>query len=367
MKIAICKGGTNITFSSNNRTAANADILYTIKQLYDSTQENLDITIVTKITRNTVIPPMLKIVEYDDVNFDDYDYVVLFNFSINFFGGLDGGNLMGLYSKLSNSKTPIKFMFTDGQLPFKKLWPNIENREFAKKRKEQEFFINENRITYISQGLDREKTLRHISKIKHTYKPKNIIYMDIARFILANHFDRNKRSLIFPKCFNNEREYTLGFGGVERNSYKRKLIEKFYWPDYNLSVDTLIFGKLPTLYGDSIRNLGQVPFHNVLYRMSKCKYSVIVGDEFYENNFITLRYYECILSGCIPIMYSKMINDNIKYFREGKCLHVNDREDLKNILFSSNYNVFKTNMHDYICDTYDFNKERNNLMTILTM
>lgn len=370
MKIAICKGGTNITFSSNNRSAANADILYTIKQIYDgSKRDNPEITIVTKKTRNTFIPKIFNVIEYDKVDFDDYDNIILFNFSINFFGGQDGGNLMGLYSKLSNSNTTIKYMFTDGQLPFKKLWPHIKDREFAKNRTESEFEIDENRITYISQGSDIMKTYAHISSIKHTYKPREIEYIDIARFILANYFCRDTRQIIFPKCFkNNDRKFVLGFGGVERNTYKRKLIEKFYTESYQMENGeigkTLIFGKIKTVKGPHITNIGQVPFYNVLHQMSKCHCTVIIGDSFYEHNFLTLRYYEAILSGCIPLMYHKMSNVGSGNF----CIPIKDREDIqyyiRNFIHCSDYEL-KNDIYDYIDCAYKFDEERQRLLRII--
>jgi len=130
MKLAICKIGANITFSKNNASAANGDILYFIRQLEI---KDHDITFVTKKTRNTRLPPLSEFISVlDEPSLDDFDAILVFNGSLNFFGGQESKETLSLYRTLAKTKTNIIYINTDGALPFKQLWPSIHKREWAK-------------------------------------------------------------------------------------------------------------------------------------------------------------------------------------------------------------------------------------------
>jgi hypothetical protein len=290
MKVAVCKGGTNITFSKSNRSAACADILYALRQL---DPKIIDTTIVTHKTRNTVIPKPLKFTEIEEVNFDDFDLVLLFNFSINFFGGVEDKNLLNLYRKMAKTLTPIVYIQTDGQLSFKQLWPAICNREWASEYKESEFFIEPSNVIYISQGQDLLKVRQEINKKDDNIRPSGILHYPWAQTILAGTTTaKYQKSINFA-----DRPYDLAFGGATRNAHKlRKIKHYFMEPQHS----NLIFGNIRNLPDKpNIEYTKAVSYQQFIPTMQKAKGTVIIGDKHYEDNYFTLRMYESIIAGCM--------------------------------------------------------------------
>ena len=304
MKIAVCKGGANITFSTTNRSAANADILYALRTL--GIKDN-DVTIVTHRTRNTWIPKPLKFQElYETKTFDDFDAVLLFNFSLNFFGGKEDIGVTQLYWALSKSDVPIFYVQTDGQLPFKPLWPNIHKREWAKKYAENEFFISEDRITYLTQGRNLTKVENRLKERGKNYIPSKFIHFPWERTILAMH----------EKYFDYEfkpfetRRYDLIYGGATRNTYRRKKIERFY----NVpELSVYLFGNLRGVSSPNAIKGNRVSFQYFVRTLESGRSTIIIGDEFYENNFFTLRMYESILAGNLVFIDQDMDSKHLFY------------------------------------------------------
>ena len=322
MKIAIMKIGANITFSSNNKSAANADILYALRTI-DPHRHNC--TIITHRTRNTVIPKPLHFEELQELNsLDAWDIILVFNGSINFFGGKEDIGIIKMYKLLSQTKTPIAYVNTDGQLPFKQLWPSIWKRDWAQKYSEDEFYINQDNVHYITQGRDVVK----IAKLTQS-KPDNIVPLSITHFnweqtILANH---QKHFKFEPKPFKN-RDYTLIFGGATRNTHKRKLIEKYYNSGL---MPTLLFGNLRGVQTNEATLHSKISYQDFLRKMQLGKTTVIIADEFYNNNFFTLRMYESILAGCL-VFIDNQLDTNKDFYRNVNIhtdsLYVNKPHDI---------------------------------------
>jgi len=290
MRIAICKGGTNITFSKSNRSAANADILYALRQI---DPKAIDVTIVTKKTRNTYIPDVLSFIDINDVDFDAFDIVLLFNFSINFFGGAEDPNLLNLYRKLSKTNTSIIYAQTDGQLPFKQLWPSIQNREWAQSYSESEFFIDPAKVVYLTQGQNLLKVHKEIEKKEDNIKPRGMLHYPWAQTILAGITLAKYEGY---KGFD-ERPYDLAFGGATRNAHKRKKIEKYFTDPMFCN---LLFGNLRGILDyPHVTKHKAVSYQNFIPTMKKARGTIIIGDKHYENNYFTLRMYESIIAGCL--------------------------------------------------------------------
>jgi len=343
MKIAICKGFTNISFSNKNKSAASADVQYLVDQLGNS----VTIDIVTGITSNTEIPVNLGLVSINDVDFDRYDLVLLFNFSINFFGGVENKEGISLYKSLSKSQTPIAYIQTDGKLGFQELWPQIYKREWAAKYKESDFYIDPERVTYVTQGYDLDKVGKALDK-KNLQKYNKIIHYPIAETILAN-ADKDLAYEMFP------RTYDLGFGGATRDSHKVKKV-KHYFTDENFN--NYIFGGI---------NLGEyhvhpkVSYQEVIPTMRNCKGTVIVGDKHYEDNYFTLRMYEGILANCLTYIDNDF--DSQQKFYDGKfpelyistpkqILHLDDTE-------------LKYEANNYILNRYNYKESQDKLIETL--
>jgi len=288
MKLAICKIGANITFSSQNASAACADILYFLRTL-DPSQHK--VTICTHKTRNTIIPRPLIFQEIQMTNnFNEYDAVIVFNGSINFFGGAEDLNLIRLYKALSKTKVPIAYANTDGQLPFQQLWPLIHKRDWAKKYHYDEFEIDGGNVSYITQGKDLKKVRAKTNEKPHYVSPSTIIYFPLDMTILAKNQKFFKDA---PPI--EDRPFELIFGGATRNTYKRKRIEHYY---NDSRISTLLFGNLRGVHCPNAKFEGKVSYQQFVRMMYRGKSTIIIGDEFYENNFCTLRVWESVLAGC---------------------------------------------------------------------
>lgn len=313
MRIAILKIGAAITFSTNNESAANADILYLLRTLKGSGH---DYTICTKITRNTKIPPTLAKKDITTIkDFNDFDCVLLFNGRVNFFGGKEDTSILNTYRALHNTHKPIFYVNTDGAIRLESIWYYVKTKPWAHKYSSEEFELNGENITYITQGCDLPRIKSEISKrhyqdhtARSTVIPRHIIYYPFEKTILSSWSDNIKHSV--PEIPLEDRPFDLGYGGYSRNSYREKLITKYYnQPELRV----LLFGNLKNIYAPSAKREPAVPFQNVVTNMERCKATVIIGDEFYENNFHTLRMYEALIAGCIVFIDSKFDSEAIFY------------------------------------------------------
>ena len=291
MRLAIMKIGANITFSSNNASAANADILYFLRQI---NVDDHDITIITHRTRNTFIPKKIRFLEINThPNLNEFDAVIVFNGSVNFFGGAMDPNLLAIYSALHECDIPIIYLQTDGALPFKQLWPLIWKREWAQDLNKEDYYIEPEQVCYMTQGRDMNALNQLILSKKELVQTTNLEHYPHARCILAKHEQYIKPN---PIPFE-DRKYELGFGGYVRNTYKRKRIEHYFNAE-----DNLLFGNLRGVRAPLARMQGKCSYQQFIKMMHQCKGTVIIGDEYYCDNYITLRFYECLLADCITFI-----------------------------------------------------------------
>lgn len=350
MRLAVMKIGANITFSPNNASAANADILYFLRQLEI---DDHDITIVTHRTRNTKIPKRLKFLEIAVAEVDDFkdtDAILLFNGSINFFGGACDPNLLAMYRLLNKLNKPIIFVQTDGQLYFKQLWPSIHKREWAQGLHASEFWVDTQKVVYLTQGRDHTKLDRLLTTKPDAIIPEEYVHYPIAQTILAKH------DKFIPK---NEtpfglKHYDLGFGGATRNTYKRKRIEHYYNRD-----NTLLFGNLRGVKAPKAKMQAKCSYQHFIRMMMMCKATVIVGDEFYENNYFTLRMYESLLADCITFIDHRMDSEHRFYGLSDEWLYVTKPADLH--IDAGHYILFKE-VKDRVLRSYNEELERQRLV-----
>lgn len=320
MKIAVLKIGANITFSSANKSAANADIKYALKTIDNNANE---ITIISKKTRNTIIPKEYKFANLEDVDsLDEADIVLLFNGSINFFGGAFSPEIIKTYKLLSRTTAKIVYVQTDGQMWFQQLWPLIENRVWAKGFEESDFHISGDKVSYITQGRNLNKFRQELMGKKYTIIPEQIVHYPWESTILQFDFP-------IPRPWS-QRQYDLGFGGATRNTYKRKLIEKYY---NSPGLSNLLFGNLRGVNCPNAKMEAKVSYQQFIPKMSSCKTTVAFGDKFYNNNFHTLRMYENILAGCLMFVDSNFCDNFYKNITEQ--LYVKNQSEVERYLISN--------------------------------
>lgn len=344
MKLAICKGGTNVTFSNNNGSAANADIQYLLRQLDISKH---DVTIVTHKTRNTVIPKRLRFQEIQETeDFDNFDKILLFNFSINFFGGAEDPNLIQLYRALARTRTEIVYINTDGQLPFRQLWPSIWKRDWAKDYVEEEFHITSDKVRYLTQGYNIPKVRKQIAKKRDSITPHAIDYYNIPRTVLAKH----ELYIKDAKHKWHERPYDLAFGGYVRNSHKRKKIEKFY-----NQPNTLLFGNLRDTRAPLATFERKVSYQSFIRKMQTAKATIIIGDKDYNNNFFTLRMYESLLADCITYIDQELDPYRRFYGQNSEHMYITNNSEM--LVPYENWRLIRNE----VLESYDYEFERQAL------
>lgn len=352
MKIAICKIGANVTFSSSNKSAANADILYFLRQLEI---DDHDVTIHTHKTRNTFIPKRIGFAEIQDTqSFDDYDKVLVFNGSINFFGGVADPNLLALYRALRNSNAPIIYVNTDGALPFKQLWPSIYKRPWAQDFEEDDFFVHEDKVTYLTQGRDIYKMGQLCISKPDRIVPYRIIHYPLYEMILAKHEKYFKPNDIAFE----DRKYNLGFGGYTRNTHKRNRIEHYYHGRYDT---TLLFGNLRGVNTGNAIVQPKCSYQHFIAKMKQCKATVIVGDKFYENNFFTLRMYESLLADNM-VFIDECLDPHHDFFGPHSGMYVNNSKDV--VIDPRTYLDFQR-IKRWKLGTYNWERQRDWLVTTL--
>ena len=328
MKIAITKIGANITFSANNGSAANADILYALRTMKGHKHE---FTVCTKKTNNTILPKSIGLRDIRSCqSFNDFDIVLVFNGSINFFGGVCDDSLLQLYRALNKTKIPIVFVQTDGALYFQKLWPLIEKREWASELSESEFYVDQLNVYYLTQGRDTQKTKDFLREAKNAIIPYQVHHFPWEQTILSG-IDASKEGLIKPS----ERTYDLGFGGYIRNSHKQRRIERYY---DEVDLKTLLFGNLRGIKLQHTRVLPKVSFQSMVAYMSDCRASVVVGDYFYNDHFFTLRMYENLLAGCAVLIDRQLDTRGAFYhgIHNGDLFYVDKPSDVRDFLYRDN-------------------------------
>ena len=357
MKIAITKIGANITFSPNNGSAANADILYALRAMKGNRHE---FTICTKKTSNTVLPKSLGLADIRGVqHFNDYDCVLVFNGSINFFGGVCDDSLLALYRALHKTNIPIIFVQTDGALYFQDLWPLIHKREWAKGLFPLDYEVNPNNVYYLTQGRDVNKTIEFLKTAKNAIQPTNVYHFPWEQTILCS-AETDKVGLIKPS----ERIYDLGFGGYIRNSHKQRRIERYY---DEVDLKTLLFGNLRGIKLQHTKVLPKVSFQSMVGYMSDCKASVIVGDYFYNDHFHTLRMYENLLAGC-AVLIDRQLDTRGDFYHgipHGEMFYVDKPNDVKNFLHNDNLDELVINTRHQLLEKRDPKFLNNRLKLIM--
>lgn len=357
MKIALTKIGANITFSANNGSAANADILYALRTLKG---HNHEFTVCTKKTSNTVLPKALSLVDITNVDsFNDYDCVLVFNGSINFYGGNPDYGVLGLYRALHKTRVPIIFIQTDGALYFQDIWPLIAKREWASSWSEEEFSIDSNNLYYLTQGRDIQKINEFIKGAKNAIVPYSVAHYPWEKTILSG-ADTKNSGLIKPS----ERLYDLGFGGYIRNSHKQRRIERYY---DEVDLKTLLFGNLRGIKLQHTKVLPKVSFQSMVGYMSDCKSSVIVGDYFYNDNFHTLRMYENLLAGC-AILIDRQLDSRGDFYSgipHSEMFYVDKPSHVRDFLFNDNLDELVISTRHYLLEKNDprqLNQRLNSLL-----
>jgi len=328
MKLGVMKLGASITWSQVSRTAANFDIHSIIGCLRSPAQitGDVDISIITRNTRNTWIPEDMHFVDImkTDINSHGFDALVVFNGNVNFFGGAEAPDQIMNYVHMNRFNGPIIYVQTDGQLQLKQLWPAIECKDWAKNWKEEDIVVKRDDIIYLSQARRPERVYELCQKKGSVpIKKENIYHFPIEQAILAKRENR-----IVQK----QKEYDLIYGGSLRGGARKKLLEKYYLDQFNLKV--ALFGNVKRKdfkeYNNMPSFLSKVEHHAFMSALTRGKSTCIIGDEWYFDNMHTLRIYETIRADVVCFVATEF-DPRRTIFKDDKLndfLYVSSKEEL---------------------------------------
>lgn len=263
-----------------------------------------------------------------DIN--HYDKLLVINGAVNFFGGSENKTIINNYKLMSQYKSTIYYLLTDLRLPFKPLWPSIKNKDWANKYNENDFNI-QSKIVILSQGND----LNITKNIHKNIDNIDIKYCPIDQYRL--HVDFNIQS-------SPTKLYDVIYGGSFRGGKREdKLVEFLFDIPYN--VQTFGTMKLQQFKNDKYKwtnhptFIGKQPMNQVQQINSQALCSIIIGDKNYNNNMITIRVWETMMSDCICFIDKEFDKDqNILQLDD---FYINNKQD-----FINKINKIKNN-NDY--------------------
>jgi len=292
MKIALLNLANNIT---DMKTVSSGETIY-LKKTIELLGHEVDI--ISKSKGQYAIA-------FEDVkDINDYDRLLVINGAINFFGGKENPIITNNFKLMAKYKNRIDYLLTDLRLPFKQLWPSIEKRDWGYQR--EEVWVN-SPIRVITQTHNLEIT----QKIMPDHEA---VYFPLERYILL--FPQNQ----FVSPF---KMVDLIYGGSFRaGNRQKKMIEYFFDTDYSVefygsakeSQFNMPFTKPPLF-------TSKIPMNETISKNSEGYASIIIGDDNYNNNMLTLRVWETMMSEAVCLIdhdfdpQHKIMEDDWYYVR----------------------------------------------------
>ena len=281
----------------------------------------------------------LTLDEIDDIN--KFDYVFLYNYNANFFGGADNPFIINCVKMLAMYKKDIYYLLVDMGIFFKQLGAGILSRPWESVKGLIEKDITIGNLIYISQGYD--LNLINVLKQGKGVISKSTKYYPLQVMALFN------KNIKFED-YNSDREYDLYYGGSFRSGRRETQFIDYF---FNKDIKSALFGsisekdfkgfngKYPTFNGKVKQDL-------IIEENRKGLATIILSEKNYNNNMITLRLYESILADMVVFIDNKfdtkhiIFNDPVlkdfNYVKNGKELQdkilklKSDKEFLYNII-----------------------------------
>jgi hypothetical protein len=242
-----------------------------------------------KFDNNTTI----SIDELTDIN--DFDYIFVYCFNPNFFGGVEDKFLLNCYKLLAKCNKPIYYLLVDMGNFFKQLGEKVMERDWETIKSSQysDFVVGD--IHYISQGYD----IDLINKLK-AYK--GVISTKTSYFPLQFCALFNEGRIKPFGEYNPNREYDLYYGGSYRSGKRHKQFKEYM---FNRNIKTGFFGTISLKdfkndYGEIVPEFnGKVKQNEIIDENKRGLATIILNEKYYNNNVITLRVFESLLADMV--------------------------------------------------------------------
>jgi len=329
-KLLIIQLGKRIVISENNisRTGGLNDLLLMMKVINKFDDYNVEILTEVHKGENTnpykdvYIKDIVTTLDNKEIDFYSYDTLLVFNGSINFFGGKEDKSKIYTYKVMNKFKGKILYLCVDMYTLLNQVWGNVASKKWNTYEK-LDLNIVRNDIIPVLQGYDTKEATKFFNKVN----VKEGIHYPLMKLYL--HDDRK-----FEENTSKEFEYDLSYGGTFRNHRREEDLIKYYF-GYPEDINVEIFGtiKLKKFNPKKITDLSLPDFNKpvknlkFLDKMRNSMCTVIITDKRYKDvYFHTARIYEAIYIGNV-LFIDKAVDPNYKIF---------SNETLKNFCYVSN-------------------------------
>ena len=330
MKIALLNLANNVT---NFKTTPSGETIYFKKVLE---LIGFDVDIISRTKTEHTIP----FSDFHKRDINEYDKLLIVNGAINFFGGQPNEVILRNYQLMAEYKKEMYYLLTDLRLPFKQLWPAIEKRGWGFLKKD--VWVNTNRLKVISQTFNLDVVKKLMPNLKAVYFP-------LERYKLL--FNNKKKSL-FQTSFKN---VDVIYGGSFRaGKREKKMIEYLFDTPYSVefygtakeSQFKLPFEKAPNF-------TKKVKFDEVVEKNSTAYASIVIGDKLYNNNHITLRVWEIMMSDSVILIDNEFDPDHKIMLKDW--FYVNNKKDVerKLIEIKDNFDYILHFQHKRLLELFD--------------
>lgn len=278
MRVAVTRLGGNIT-NKNKDLVGNKETLSIAKVL----SEVDEVDVLTCFECDGCI----SVDEDFDIN--QYDAVLVVNDSVNMFGGLEIKSMTTIFKLLHKFDKQIYYALTDLSLPFVDYYKLISGKPWCTYTEDD--FKLKRPIVVLSQAYNLDIT----KKIHKNVEVADYVYVPFEEWII---------NLDSTPVGQTNRPIDLIYGGSFRSGRREKKFVDYFFnrPSMNITIygnmklsqfkDAKSFEVVPEF-------LGKVPNYEVVGMNSRSIATILMGDKNYNNNIVTLRYYEALLSGTV--------------------------------------------------------------------
>lgn len=327
MKIALLNLANNIT---DIKTVSSGETIY-FKKTIELLGHNVDIISKAKGQYS---------ISFEDVkDINSYDRLLVINGAINFFGGKENPIIINNFKLMAKYQKRIDYLLTDLRLPFKQLWPSIEKRDWGHSKEE----------VWVSSPIRVIAQTHNLDITKKIMPGHEVVYFPLERYIL-----------LFPQSqfVSSFKMVDLIYGGSFRaGNRQKKMIEYLFDTDYSVefygsakeSQFNMPFTKPPLF-------TSKIPMNETVSKNSEAYASIVFGDDNYNNNMLTLRVWETMISEAVCLIDHDFDPDH--KIMEDDWFYVRNKEDVSRKIGEikeneSSREIFLDHQHKRIYELFD--------------
>jgi len=334
MRCCVLKLGARISVNNRSTSGGVGEALNIINILVKS---GIKVDVFTKVLNKDVKSKEFQIVDIlkneekilNKVKSKYYDFLIVINGHVNFFGGAEDPYQILNYKIIQNFSKTVFYFLCDPNLLFKQIWPSIKKKDWASNWDEPDINIRKRDIVYVTQCKNVSEVTRLTQVGKSIIPAWTSFYFPFQKFPLLT-FEK--------KEFNSYPIYDISYGGTFRSGKRQDDMIKFYF-DYPDDITVHLFGNIklshfnkkkivelnPPTFGNSVK------YSEFSKEMLKSRFHILIGDDLYKKlDDVAQRAYESIQTGNILLIDSSY-DFNKRIFSHPKLRsfsYVSNREDV---------------------------------------